>query len=496
MTTEWFTANRDGLRQIHERLVERRGFGIIGGELYQNVMDTTATTCDFKIGKVEGRPVAWIEVTDDGEGFPDLTHAWTMFAPSLKKGDPAKAGRFNLGEKVVLSFAKEAAIETTTGMVVFDEAAGRKEYPRRKREKGTAFRALLACNQERYEQLLDYMHRIIVRDGLSLTVNGETIPQRTKIHQFETTLKTEIGDDLRPSMRNTVVEIYEPVGDEPAMLFELGIPVVETGDKWHVSVMQKVPLNVDRDNVTPAYLRSVRVAVLNEMHDKITSEDTTETWVNEATSDENCTPDAAEDFRKLKYGKNSVAMDPNNPEANAEAVAHGYIVIPSRGLSCGQRDNLKKAGTLQSSSQAFPTAGKGAYSDDPNAPPVDVIEEEDWSKGMTLIEEYTRELGWRLMSKCVNVRFVRCERGPCGTWAACYGRGCISTFDYNVLVLGRKWFDNGATPEVDKLIIHEFGHQFESNHLCEGYHEALCNLGAKLRKDVFNNREWYAKFTK
>ena len=27
------------------------------------------------------------------------------------------------------------------------------------------------------------------------------------------------------------------------MLYELGIPVVETGDKWHYSVRQKVPLN-------------------------------------------------------------------------------------------------------------------------------------------------------------------------------------------------------------------------------------------------------------
>ena len=46
-------------------------------------------------------------------------------------------------------------------------------------------------------------------------------------------------------------------------MFELGIPVVETEDRFHVDIQQKVPLNRDRDNVTPGYLRDVRTAVLN-----------------------------------------------------------------------------------------------------------------------------------------------------------------------------------------------------------------------------------------
>ena len=50
----------------------------------------------------------------------------------------------------------------------------------------------------------------------------------------------------------------------------MGIPVVETGDRYHVDVQQKVPLNMDRDNVTPAYLRAIRVAVLNATHGRIT----------------------------------------------------------------------------------------------------------------------------------------------------------------------------------------------------------------------------------
>ena len=59
---------------------------------------------------------------------------------------------------------------------------------------------------------------------------------------FEETLVTEHGDDLRPTKRKCRVEIYDPREGETATLYELGIPVVETGDRWDCSVLQKVPL--------------------------------------------------------------------------------------------------------------------------------------------------------------------------------------------------------------------------------------------------------------
>lgn len=63
---------------------------------------------------VAGR--ALLEVTDDSpEGFADLTHAYTLFAESAKKGDPLKRGPFNLGEKLVLAISDTVQIATTTG---------------------------------------------------------------------------------------------------------------------------------------------------------------------------------------------------------------------------------------------------------------------------------------------------------------------------------------------------------------------------------------------
>jgi len=476
----WFTADKKGLRQVNERLVERRGFGIIGAELYQNVMDTDATVCEITVNKVPGKPRILIECFDDGPGFADLTHAWTMFAPSLKKGDPTKAGRFNVGEKVVLSFAHSASIHTTTGKVVFDEN-GRKEYPRQKRDHGTLFVAELAAKQEYLEQLIEHMRRIIVRPGLELIVNNEIIPHRRKtLGKFEHRLPTEIGDDLRRTLRNTEIQIFEPPSGKTPMLFELGIPVVETGDKWDVSIQQKVPLNTDRDNVTPAFLRQVRVAVFNHMHSLIEEEDTTSSWVNEAASDPNCETEAATTFLHKKFGEDVVTADPTNMEANNEAVSQGWAVIPPRGaLTPGQRANLKEAGLLVSSSTQFPNYknAKSCSGEPAKKTP-----------GMSRIEEYAKGLAQRLLNITIQVEFLESKKW---TASADYGHKRLR---FNVTKLGQGWFDRGVTETVAKLIIHELGHQLSDNHLSHDYHDGVCLLAARLQNAVLSEPGWFKQF--
>ena len=128
------------------------------------------------------------------------------------------------------------------------------------------------------------------------------VPAQKPVAVFEETLLTEHGDDLKSTRRKCAVEIYQPHDGQAAMLYELGIPVVETGDKWHYSVRQKVPLNAERDNVPAAYLRDLRAFVFNHMHEHVTSEDTEESWISDATSDEKVTNAALADFKTKKFG--------------------------------------------------------------------------------------------------------------------------------------------------------------------------------------------------
>jgi antirestriction protein ArdC len=64
-------------------------------------------------------------------------------------------------------------------------------------------------------------------------------------------------------------------------------------------------------------------------------------------------------------------------------------------------------------------------------------------------------------------------------FSACYGSGRL---DFNLLRLGHRWFEQGASEDVDSLLIHEFGHEYSDDHLSSDYHEALCRLGAGLKK--------------
>ena len=72
----------------------------------------------------------------------------------------------------------------------------------------------------------------------------------------------------------------------------------------------------------------------------------------------------------------------------------------------------------------------------------------------------------------------------------------MSFFDYNVGVLGRRWFDNGVIEDTDRLILHELGHEFCTNHADEEYYRALTRLGARLKAAVLAEPEWFRRFEK
>ena len=130
----------------------------------------------------------------------------------------------------------------------------------------------------------------------------------------------------------------------------------------------------------------------------------------------------------------------------------------------------KEAGAIQPAGQLCPTPKP--YSDDPNAPPVKIVPEEEWTEGMKNIAAYAKFLARELMGVEIDVRSsTRPTISPPAT-----GQGSL---DFNLLRLGHRWFEQGVTEEVDRLLIHEFGHQYSGDHLSEEYHEALCRLGSQ-----------------
>src|SRR5262245_10013990 len=86
---DWFAVDKDGLA----RLMERKGKPTVVLELAQNSWDEDGTTeVDIRLAPHETRGYSRLVVTDNApDGFADLTHAFTLFAPSRKVTDATKA---------------------------------------------------------------------------------------------------------------------------------------------------------------------------------------------------------------------------------------------------------------------------------------------------------------------------------------------------------------------------------------------------------------------
>ena len=469
----WFEVDRKGLSQ----LLADRPRSFILAELIQNAWDQNVTRVAVSVEKL-GRGVGVIRVEDDDpDGWADLTHAYTLYAPSVKKADPTLRGRFNVGEKAVLALCRDARIVTVTGGVAFD-AKGRHNLHSR-REAGSLFEATLSLTDADIQEFEVFFESLICPPGIETTLTVldriVTLDSRTTVSTFELTLPTVLADsdgNLKRSRRSTTVELYEPTADEIPHIYELGIPVVETEDRWHVNVQQKVPLNADRDNVTPAYLAEVRVAVLNEAGHLLDTEDFSEAWVTEASSDERCTDAVTERVLTARFGEKRVAYDPSNPEANRRAAASGYTVITGGTLTGGQWGNAKAASAITAAGQKFPTSYE-AYSKDPTAPTANTVDPVDWTEDQRGTVEFSKRLHELLLDCSTEVVLVKTGND----FMAAYSRRSLHL---NVNALGRNWFRPEKRKMQVELLLHEFAHFYEGDHLSENFADTVGMLGAKL----------------
>jgi hypothetical protein len=421
---------------------------------------------------VKGRPLVDIEVVDDDvEGFLDLSHAFTLFAESIKKNDPEKRGRFNLGEKLVLALCDEAKIVSTKGSIIFDKDGRR--AGREKTEQGSVFRATLRMTREEYDGVLAVLHLLIPPHEMRTYLNDIELDCPRRVNGFRVTLPTEKSDPegfLRRSRRETLVQLHEcPEGHTPH-LFEMGIPVVELtgGEPWHINIHQKIPLNADRDNVTPAYLRELRTAMLNHMHQHLKGEDAaTKAWVRDAAGDPNASKGAVERVKTERFGEKAVIADPSDPEGTKKAMAQGYTVIPGGSLSKGEWDNIKRDGIVLPAGQVTPSRADGTAD-------TRVLDIDEETAGMKGVKRLVKLMGQALIGVEVYAAFVE---APTANVLATWGGGVVT---FNVPKLGVEWFEHGPTLAQVDIILHEFGHQKESDHLSKRFNDACTALGAKL----------------
>jgi len=468
---EWFTVDREGLAKI----LRRKGMEFAVFELIQNAWDEAGvnSVC-VTLEAANEKGYSKLLVEDDApEGFKDLAHAYTLFAESEKKGNAEQRGRFNLGEKLVLALCKWATITSTKGMIVFDEN-GRHDNKTR-REFGSAFEALIKMSAEERKHVEEQIHKLIPPDNIVTVFNNEPLSYPMPVAEFKVILPTELSDgdgNLHPTRRETSVTCYPLLNGEPAMIYEMGIPVVEHDCAFHVNVAQKVPLTIDRENVQPRYVRKLHTEVFNNTHQLLSPEETTNEWAQTAIESKDAQPAAVQDFMNKRFGEKRVSYDMSDPEANHKAVAEGYTLVRGGMLSGDAWKNVKEFGAIQAAGKMFPTHPEDFVPHEP-------AEETD---GMKAVREYALKFARETLHIPITVEFGKQKSHELANYGG-------KRMQFNVANLGERWFDRSRNQlDIDDLITHELGHEIESNHLSKRYNDALTKIAALAMKAVREGR--------
>ena len=477
-TADWFTVDRDGLAA----LLERRGKAWAVTELVQNAWDADGCSrVDVTISDSPGRGRTRVVVADNSPGgFLDLTHAWTLFAPSSKKGDPDKRGRFNLGEKLVLSLAVQASIASTSGTVHFGSGGRRRSAV--SRAEGSEFDAVLKMNKDEAAETVALLHRLIPAPGIATYVNGVLLAPRVPVASTRATLHTEVAEEggvLRSTYRATDVDIY-PSATGVGWVYEMGIPVTEWKGSHDVDVGQKVPLGFDRTSIDGAFLASLAVPVADALVAArcLSDADAKADWFPDLSRVKEETVARVLDAR---FGPRRVVADPSDPEATKRALDEGYTVVHGGQFSAAAWKAVRRLGNA-----GLPRAGALMPSGvNRSADGKEPIARSDWTPGMERIERYAVEVGTALTGVPPVVEVCNIFGAK---WAAAFGD---STLYLNLAHLGHAWFDDPDPVAVDDLLLHEFAHAKVEDHLSDAYHRECTRLGAVLRNsDVERLRPW------
>lgn len=477
---EWFSVDKGGLAKI----LERKGKAFVLHELVQNCWDEKTERVWIKINRISGSPFVTVRVSDDNpEGFADLSHAFTLFAESNKKGDVQKRGRFNLGEKLVLALCRKAEIASTKGTIIFDETG--RHRSRKTTDRGSIFLGEMKMTDNEMADCATAMQMLIPPEGIETSYQiGSApiydVPLRVAIARFEEPMITEVADNdgnMRKSTRKTLITIH--TAKAQAYLYEMGIPVVEIDGRYHVNIHQKVPLNFDRDNVTPAYLAKVHALTVEHMQHSLTTEDVNQSWVKVAVQEhgDDLSNETVRRIADLRFGERRVAYDPSDPEANNIAVSKGYQVIHGGSMSREEWDVMRRANAIQPAGQVTPSRPE-------NFEAAVVVPQDKWTSAMHAVAAFCKEIAPLVIGVKVSVLIIN---NPTASTLASYGSRQIT---FNMGRLGRKWFE-GPTAKVLALIIHEFAHEKSGNHLSEAYYDALTEIGATMAALAIFQRELF-----
>jgi hypothetical protein len=287
---------------------------------------------------------------DTGDGMLDLDAIRIVYL-TFKKDSHLKRGRFGRGFKEVLSVAQSASVVSGLKELHFVVEEGRqvtRPIARESNMSGTLVTMQLPWGAEVVDDFDVYFSRFIVPANITFTLNGRALPHRLSKYQIEANLTTEVyhadsSSWRKPRRKSSIDLIPVKPGEEPT-LYELGIPVAsaEWSLPFHVNVLQRVPMNPNRDALASGYCKSVHSAALPVLIPDLSTEQTTADWVGTAAIA--CDAAVQREVLTKAFGDHAVRSVPkmNKRDFDDDAARTGAVVIKTSLLSGGFREMARE----------------------------------------------------------------------------------------------------------------------------------------------------------
>ena len=474
-----FAVSESGMRELN---ISREPWDLVK-ELIQNAWDEVpyATECRVIVDPQPDGSTTWVTVEDDGPGFSDIADAYTLMGHTGKRLEPTQRGRFNIGEKDVISVAIEAVIETAHQTVTFPRA-GSRTVADNSRRKGTVVSVLMPWNSDLSKELVDRLQRFRCTNKCRLFVNDREVPPRPAAEVCDVSIPTMKQDGPNQPMyaqqRRTEIHLLEPpAGSGDRWLYEMGIPVQPIECPWDVDVMQKIPMSQQRNAVSEAYLNRIYAEVLNAGHHRMEQDEFGAQWVKRAVEHPQIKSPAVKATLKGRYRSDRVVFATLDGDANARALEDGYGVANPGGLSKKEIEAFRKHAGVKDSDEVFPTS----------PPPLNDYEADPDSNQVKFADWVVR-----MASHCNLKATVRYFDEPGNDRLAdCSATTMSPTLRFNAARLGPEFFEPPyGSIEHWNLVFHELGHALSvesTTHHGESWGKGVSMASAMIAEQLLRN---------
>ena len=320
-------------------------------ELVQNALDAvqdSGGTVDVAYHH-DGRCFV-VECRDTGTGIADLSALRVVYL-TFKMDSHRKRGRFGRGFKEILSVAHSAKILSGNSEIHFLEEWGQqitREVLARSPVMGTSIKMTFDWPADLIARFDAYFSRFLVPDNVTLLLNGNALPHRLVVHGIEATLTTEIyspeNQTWRKPRRKTTIQLASTCADETPFIYEMGIPVAaaEWSVPFHANVLQRVPMNPNRDALASGYAKRLHKACLPTLLPKLDPNEATADWVGAAGAQSGA--EIQKEIITKAFGATAVRSVPTmgKRDFDHDAERIGAAVVKTAQMSSGFREMAKQ----------------------------------------------------------------------------------------------------------------------------------------------------------